>query len=369
MFFEYPKIELVVEAIKSNRTDPNQTQLILVGEESDLDVHELIDQFNQHDIPFFGGIFPGIIYGNRNVKHGLIALNLREAAEIFLIQDIQSPKIDFPTWKEQNDTKRSAFTLVDGLSAGIAGFLKQVYREYGNQVNFIGGGAGSLTLVQKPCLFTRDGIFQDAAILCFTEKKMRLGVRHGWTKLVGPFVATKTSKNLLYELNWQNAFEVYQDTIASDSGKQINADNFFEIAKGYPFGIFRDHSEDIVRDPISVGSEGELICVGEIPENTVLYILKGEKESLIDSAEQAIKDCKPQNLDQVDFPFIVDCISRTLFLEEDFPRELNAIQSHLETKDHKNPLRGILSLGEISSTGSGLLEFYNKTTVVGIIYS
>ena len=72
----------------------------------------------------------------------------------------------------------------------------------------------------------------------------------------------------------------------------------------------------------------------------------------------------------IQLSIIIDCISRTLFLEEEFPKELAAITEAMPNSDGKETLpQGVLSLGEISSGGDGYLEFYNKTLVVGILTS
>lgn len=194
-----------------------------------------------------------------------------------------------------------------------------------------------------------------------------MGVRHGWKKLVGPIVATRTSQNTIFELNWTNAFEVYKEAIEEDSEQEIRSDNFFSIAKGYPFGIYKENQEDIVRDPISVDENGSLICVGEVPENTVLYILKGERNDLIASAQQATQDTLQAPSIKINHLLVFDCISRTLFLEDRFPEELQAIDNQLKLRDLKATPYGVLSLGEISSYGEGLLEFFNKTIVVGTL--
>ena len=60
------------------------------------------------------------------------------------------------------------------------------------------------------------------------------------------------------------------------------------------------------------------------------------------------------------------CISRILFLEEDFQKELNKIVDTLRSKHPKISVSGALTLGEISSFGNGYLEFYNKTVVVSL---
>ena len=110
------------------------------------------------------------------------------------------------------------------------------------------------------------------------------------------------------------------------------------------------------------------MCVGEVPENTVLYILKGKNEALIQSAKMAIESSIAHLTEPIQHTIIIDCISRTLFLEEEFSKELEAISEAMPDSDEKESLpQGVLSLGEISSSGGGYLEFYNKTLVVGVL--
>ena len=181
-------------------------------------------------------------------------------------------------------------------------------------------------------------------------------------------VATRTEKNIILELNWENAFDVYRETVEADSGKKLTAENFFDIAKGYPFGIMKEGEEHIVRDPIAVNEKGELICVGEVPENAALSIMKGNRDSLIRAAAQAADDCVGDEKRGLRLSLIADCISRVIFLEDDFPRELEAVNNRIQSVDEKQTPLGMLTLGEISSYGEGFLEFFNKTIVVGTFY-
>lgn len=275
-------------------------------------------------------------------------------------------------WREQFHTKFDSiqptlFTFLDGLSSKVSSFLSIVYDQFANSVQYMGGGAGSLSLEQSPCLITPKGLLKDAAVLCASSLSINLGVRHGWQAIQGPLVATRTVDNVIYELNWQSAFDVYSQLVNADSEIAISPSNFFDVAKGYPFGIIRDGQEDIVRDPIAVGKEGELYCVGEVPNNSVLSLLKGETQNLINSAAQAAKDAIHNVEDKLEKLFLIDCISRVLFLQDNFDSELNAVEAQLSKLNVNCVPFGILSLGEISSDGNGVLVFYNKTMVIGAL--
>jgi hypothetical protein len=345
---------------------------IMIGERNRPDLDILISRLAGEGIEFFGGIFPGIIHGSQSYEEGAVVSVLPALRKPVLIQGLDSEPVTVPDLSERITDhaigKPTAMTLVDGLTANIALFLQEMYNHLGDTVSYIGGGAGSLSLQQEPCVFTRDGLFQDAAVIVFLDLECHLGVRHGWEKIMGPVVATRTRKNVVCELNWRNAFEVYRQTVEEDSGAQLAPESFFDIAKGYPFGMIKEEMEDIVRDPIAVNDRGELICVGEVPENTALSILKGHGASLIRAAAQAADDCLEGRGDGLRQGLLVDCISRAIFLEESFHQELEAVSQRIQAVDPGHIPLGILTLGEISSYGEGFLEFLNKTIVVGALY-
>ena len=359
MLLENPTVSDLSVHAKNQLSSPQDVALLLVGEKSGLILDELVHTFKQEGIPFFGGLFPAVIYGTVRSETGVV-LQVVSAKHPPQISPIQSTSFITPetTLPGQQDT---ALVFVDGLTKGIGRFLEEFNNQLGSEYSFLGGGAGSLSLVQQPCVFNNEGVFQDAAVYCLLNNSIRLGVRHGWQRIEGPFVVTEAEGNVIKQLNWQPAINVYREVVEHDAGSTLTIDNFFSIAKGYPFGMIRENEEDIVRDPISTNEEGELICVGEVPTNTVLYILKGESDQLIEAAIQARDDAMNTGGQSVRQTFIVDCISRTLFLEDRFNEELQAVQ----VSDSAKPTAGVLSLGEISSYGTGALEFFNKTIVVG----
>jgi hypothetical protein len=345
---------------------------IMIGEKNKPDINKIISELNGKGIEFFGGIFPGLIHGNQEHDEGAIIMTLPALEKPFLIRGLDTEQIEIPDFgkkiMDNPSRKYTAMILVDGLNSNNSLFLKEIFNHLSNSVNYFGGGGGSWTLKQEPCLFTSEGFVQDAAIVTFIKLESNLGVRHGWERIMGPIVATKTRKNVIVELNWKNAFQVYREAVERNSGKKLTPENFFDIAKGYPFGIHKEGMEDIVRDTFAVNEKGELTCAGEIPENSALSILEGKKDSLIHAAGQAADDCLHIGAGTIRQSFIVDCISRVIYLERDFAKELEAVNHKIHSVDDRHTPSGILTLGEISSYGEGFLEFFNKTIVVGILY-
>ena len=369
MYLEQTNLKQICNAIKSMQLTENEVLIILLAEDNAPDLKELQQNLLTLEVHFMGGLFPSLINGKKNCQQGVLLLRMPIVSSPILIQNLSKNEPIWPNISNliNKQQELSFLVLLDGLTENISTFLFNVYNTFGNAFNYFGGGAGSLSLVQQPCLFSNEGVFQDAALLCPIALNSQMGVRHGWESIYGPIIATKTEKNIVQELNWKPAFDVYKEVVEEYASKELTQENFFSIAKGFPFGMTKEQAENVVRDPIAVNEKGELICVGEVPENSILEILQGKNETLIEAAKSAAKDCLTEEI-KVEQSLVFDCISRVLFLENDFEKELHAIEDAVRELTTTCNFEGALTLGEISSHGQGTLEFFNKTIVVSLLY-
>ncbi|MDW7690510.1 FIST N-terminal domain-containing protein [Flammeovirgaceae bacterium SG7u.111] len=367
MYFTNFNLQEIIVYVESLGLKKTEGILIMTTEHTPFDFDELVMEFGKKKWEFFGGIFPAILNGKHKFERGVVIKKIAIDAAPLVIEGLNEEKFKLSEIEQYSPKAKSVLVLIDGLTANISSFLSELFNTLGDGLNYIGGGCGSLTLQQRPNIFTNKGFFQDAALLVFLPQPISLGVRHGWKTIQGPFVASSAHKNVVKELNWQSAFEIYQSVIESDSQQTIGVDNFFEIAKAYPLGINKENKEKIVRDPIATNEKGELFCVGEVPENAVLSILKGKPQNLIAAAKQATKDAIESMSGTSTDVLVIECISRSLYLEKDFEHELDEINENVKKYNPDLQIQGALTLGEIAS-GRGYIEFYNKTVVVGLIH-
>ena len=339
----------LVESMK-----PNERYVLFISEGTTFAYEKLPDGFN-----YYGAIFPYVIFEGNYYINGIVAVMLKDEVLVSFLSHMYEQDLEHIITEES----KSLFVIVDGLSSHIVEFLENLFEVTPMHTNMLGGGAGKLTLKQEPVIFDNKTIHQDSALILSATYALGVGVNHGWQKLHGPLIANKTTKNILQELNYEDAFVVYKQIVEQDSGAIITPENFFDIAKSYPLGITKYGSEVIVRDPIMTDGK-ELVLVGEMDANSVVTVLKGNKELLINAAGVASIDAQRQFIHDAHSCLVVDCISRVLFLEDDFERELQSIQ-----KNMNKPLQqwGMLTLGEIANINKGNIEFYNKTCVVGVL--
>ncbi|WP_462251642.1 FIST signal transduction protein [Ekhidna sp.] len=354
MFIPNQSISDLIDQLK-----PNVTNLLLFGEKTDIDIQQILNSADEKGLKVAGGIFPMVINENEHHEEGCVIKHIEGDHNPYIVEGIGKGNLDFEL-PQLTENDKSCLVFLDGLMINISRFLERLYEQYWNKVDYVGAGCGSLTLEQTPCVFDNSGIYQDSALVILSTEELNLGVKHGWQKIAGPFVANKTEGNKVYQLNWRPAYEVYKEVIEAHSDVKFG-DDFFSISKGFPFGIYKEGKEDIVRDPIAVDEDGALVCVGNVSQNVSLNILCGDNQKLIESASEAAGESVETATKDM---LIVDCISRVLYLEDSFDKELGAVKEVVQQKGGNVKSEGVLSIGEISSSKEGYLELYNKTIVV-----
>lgn len=360
----------LAEQIDSAALGPAEQVLIFLADAHAGQLDELIEAWNAASLPFFGAVFPGLIRGREHLATGAVA-NVISTHAPPLIADLSGDGIAWaaepPAATSLPTGHATAIALVDCLAGDISGALFDLFDRYGNTVGYFGAGAGNGNLSAAPCLFTPEGAIRGAALVCIADLASTVCVRHGWRHAAGPFVATRASKTLVEELNWEPAAEVYERHLAELGVGPLTDDDFYQVAKGHPFGIDKEGQEVIVRDPIRRTPSGGLVFVSDVPENSVMHMLRSNAPELIEAAASAAGACRERVGGSPDLCLIADCYSRALFLGDHFADELDAVYHRLCDRCVECVPEGVLALGEIASDGEQMPELFNKTFVVGLL--
>ena len=354
-------------ATELGRLDHVESLLVLAGEGNGWTRAQTDPVLQSLGIPLFGGIFPRIVHGPRAYERGFVVAGLPHRAEILCVPGLSDPGAIYEDVLESfaartADQDGTLMVFVDGLSKRIAALVEALFDMFGLGRNFIGGGAGSLSFRQFPCLITSSGLVEDAAIVALLPARSGVGVAHGWEVASAGMKATQTDRNTILSLDWEPAAVRYMEVVEAHSGQSFADRDFFDLAKAYPFGINRLGGEVVVRDPLSTDGADGLVCVGEVPAGSFVHILNGSSDSLIAAAGRA------RDLALLDLPdataaselLVMDCISRALFLGPRLTEELAVVAG-------SDGLFGAMTLGEIANSGKDYLEFFNKTTVAALL--
>lgn len=341
---------------------PDTLWMVCVADQDAHALPPLLATCREQGLRVFGGIFPALLHDGVRHDSGLVAIPMPAASQVV------SGRSGQPRWAWQQSLpdvadkrNRSVIILTDCMAPNISGLLEEVYDHFGNAASYVGGGAGFHDLRRSPCIFTDQGLLPDAAVVALTPEKTSVGARHGWQRMSGPFVASRTEGNVIHEINWEPAGEFYRRQVAALNPALSGRPVFPDVAAAYPLTIAKEGGEDVVRDPIRIDEAGRLVVLSDVQENAVMYLGFAEPAAVLAAAGHAVADLAVEG--DISRCILFDCYSRSLMLGADFARELQIAGETLSPMTAVKP-DGVLAMGEIASNGKGNLEFYNKTFVV-----
>ncbi|GGE26568.1 FIST C-terminal domain-containing protein [Psychroflexus planctonicus] len=313
-------------------------------------VNQYLELINTYQIEIYGGVFPSLIYDSKPYENGFILLGMPDIiAATILHLNLESKELDqeinsFKT-SLKNTKTQTIFTLLSAFGTDKTIFLRNLYNNYGNTVNYFGAGCGSIREKSDIEIISNKGYTANAGLILALKSRLEINYAHGWKSSKKIYKVTEYEGNEIISIDWEPAFEFYKKIVYKESGLDVNKNNFVEISKQFPFGMLRLDSELIIRDPYAVTSRGGILVVDKIEEGEFIKIMFGNSEYLIKAAEKIAVNTSQHVLS-------FNCISRKLFHQNKINIELSSIA--------KTNLVGAFSIGEIVNNGNSYLEMYNK---------
>ncbi len=337
-----------------------ESVLILVANAEYEKFQDLIPAFSELNLTIAGGFFPNLSFEDKLYDEGALLIGISGKTRILHI-NTDSAKTA-PNNTDANEL--SAIVFLDALSEDSEEHINVINNILDPNLPIIGMGVGALDFIHRPAIFTNEGLVKSSSLLVILETKIIQTTTHGYEAIAGPFLATKTEGNVTYELNYQPAFEVYLNSLVEFCDDELSQDNFFDRTQVYPLGIENSDGSFIIKNPITTDGHG-FTCVGSIPQNSVVYIMRGEESKMIKSSKDAALEIyeinEAENKQSPNIVLSIGCISRKLFLGKNYEQELRAV-SNIPAAVHA----GVLSIGEVSNYNASNATFLNNTLVLGL---
>ncbi|MFZ2269369.1 MAG: FIST C-terminal domain-containing protein [Azonexus sp.] len=323
-------------------------------------------------IALVGAIFPALIQQQHFVTQGAWLLRFDAMPAHFLLADINAAETSGVArvvaevrgglqGQPGGSAKPTLFMIFDSMVPNIASLLDGIYLELSNRVDYAGINAGSETFQPMPCLFDEHRLVGNGVLGLLLPGNIAAVLEHGFVCPERAMSATATEGNRIAMIDWRPAFEVYQEIIKAEYGIDLTAGNFYQHAVHFPFGILRANGDVVVRIPVALAEDGSLYCVGEIPENSVLVLLKAPEAGGNGCIGRLIGKLQNENGTQHGQNLLTFyCAGRRMHLGEAAESELAALHAGADVAE----MAGALSLGEIGSTVRwGYPMFHNATLV------
>ncbi|MGE5471702.1 MAG: FIST signal transduction protein [Bacteroidota bacterium] len=323
-------------------------------------------------IALVGAIFPALVVEQRFVADGAWLLPFDVMPPHFLlpaindgagagVERIVTAVRDGLKALPAGAAKPTLFLVFDSMVPNIASLLDGLYLELSNRVDYAGVNAGSETFQPMPCLFDGERAVGDCVLGLLLPGNVAVVLEHGFARPERAMSATSTDGNRIAMIDWRPAFAVYQEIIKAEYGIELTRDNFYQHAVHFPFGILRANGDVVVRIPVAIAEDDSLFCVGEIPENSVLVLLKAPAAGGNGCIERLAGKLNDENGSLQGKPLLTFyCAGRRMHLGDAAPSELQALSAATGVAE----MAGALSLGEIGSTVRwGYPMFHNATLV------
>ncbi len=184
------------------------------------------------------------------------------------------------------------------------------------------------------------------------------GTRGGWEMFGPERTVTKSTGNVLYEINGKNALDLYKLYLGPDAAKLPGS------ALLFPLAIKKDaESELVVRTILSIDElSGSMTFAGDIPEGAQVRFMRANFDRLTDAAYHAALDTKKSGEQPPKLALLISCVGRKLILQGRTEEEVEAID---EVFNQQTILTGFYSYGEISPFVDGTsCQLHNQTMTI-----
>jgi hypothetical protein len=260
------------------------------------------------------------------------------------------------------DDLRAVFVLSDGLNVNGSDLVRGIAAAVGTNVLVTGGLAGDGDEFERTWIIDRSELRRDFVVavgLYGHHVVVGSGSEGGWGIFGPERRVTRSSGNVLYELDGKPALELYKRYLG-DLADQLPASALL-----FPLAVrSQSREEQLVRTVLAIDeSENSMTFAGDIPEGSHAQLMRSSPNRLVEGAEAAAVaaklDCSAPTL-----AVAISCVGRRLVLGARTFEELEATQ---EVLGEGTELVGFYSYGEIAPHGTGFCDLHNQTMTVTTI--
>lgn len=319
-------------------------------------------------IPLVGAIFPALITPHGFSSEGAWLMRMDTMHPYFLVEGIaidgdEAARQLLNGAKDVLDlcaqTQHSLFLVFDAMLPHIGSLMTKVANEYAEQLDLVGVNAGSETFQPMQCLFDNHRCVSDGVLGLCIPRPASMAVEHGYPVSQSILLATGAVGNRIDTINGRPALEVYQEIIQAEYGVTLTRDNFYTYGVHYPFGVITA-LKVLVRIPVALAEDGAIFCVGEVPANSSLRLLRAPEPSDATCVSGVAERMDMKGEDR--WLHVFYCAGRRMHFGDHAATELAELKTHTRAAG----LVGALTLGELDTMniqGLKFPQFHNAAVV------
>lgn len=188
------------------------------------------------------------------------------------------------------------------------------------------------------------------------------GSQGGWDIFGLEKRITNSSGNVLFELEGQNALDLYKKYLGPESKNLPGSALLFPLSV-----IIPGATKPIVRTILSINEEDKsMTFAGDVPVGSEVRFMKANFKRITQAASEAANQTTVGHKNYPDFSLLISCVGRKLILGSQTDEEVKAVS---ETFNNETLLAGFYSYGEISPFNEGgNCQLHNQTMTITSFY-
>jgi hypothetical protein len=254
---------------------------------------------------------------------------------------------------------RGIIVVSDGIHVNGSELLRGMNEVLPSGVVVTGGLAGDGPRFQRTWVLHEGAPatgWVSAVGLYGTRISIGHGSQGGWDIFGPERLVTRSTGNVLYELDGRAALDLYKEYLGElATGLPANALLF-------PLSLRRGKNAEarLVRTILAVSeTDKSMTFAGDIPTGSLVQLMRANFDRLIDGAHEAARLTRQRSDGEAGgLTIAVSCVGRRLVLGERAEEEVEAV---LDTLPAGAQLVGFYSYGEISPYATGRCELHNQT--------
>lgn len=265
----------------------------------------------------------------------------------------------------QKEGLRHIFVISDGHHVNGTDLVKGISSVIPNDISFTGGLAGDGTLFERTLVGVDEPPIEGEMVLIGfygTDLQFGAGSQGGWDPFGIERKITRSSGNILYELDGKSALTLYKSYLG-DQAKDLPGSALL-----FPLAIRKNLDENpLVRTILKVNEEDKsMVFAGDIPQGWYAQLMKANFDRLVDAASNAAElSLESFGKFQAELAILVSCVGRLIVLDQRVEEELEGVT---EVLGKNTAICGFYSYGEIAPTRSMTnCDLHNQTMTITLI--
>ncbi|MET1258076.1 FIST N-terminal domain-containing protein [Flagellimonas sp. DF-77] len=287
----------------------------------------------------------------------IVSANVKDFVDIEKMGKALAEKFD------QGDL-RHLFIVSDGSFVNGSGLIEGLESADGFAASITGGLCGDGARFEKTLTsYNEDPKQGEVVAIGFYGESLEVSYANygGWTAFGPERTITKSTDNILYEIDGQPALDLYK-TYLGEKAKELP-----QAALLYPLTVQQhEDAEPLVRTILNIDEEANsMILAGDVPVGSKVQLMMSTMDDIAEGASNAAEFAMENRKSEPELAILVSCVGRKLVLAQRTEEEIEEV---MDVIGGSAKITGFYSYGEMAPfAGKNECQLHNQTMTLTLM--